>query len=128
MTTRSSRAPDLPGASSSAARSVAPASNSATPLKTWPTPAAWTSGTGRFHVGQQGGRPAATAHHRVGHDAAIGHRQQVHVVGRVWHAVLGPAQRVLDDLTLSVAKRVTAQLVEVAGVGEPPGILGPDRL
>src|SRR5205814_542473 len=80
-------APDLPGASSSPARSVAPVSRSAS-----------SSGTGRLHLGEQRGRPAAAAEDHVGHDTVIAHRQHVQVVPGVRHAVFGPAERVLDHL------------------------------
>jgi hypothetical protein len=54
----------------------------------------------------------------------------VHVVGGVRHPALLPAQRVLDHFAfaLAVADRVPAQFVEVAGVREPPRVLGADRV
>src|SRR5436305_1411559 len=117
MTTRSSVAPDLPGASSSPARSVAFLSRPAS-----------SSGTGRLHLGEQRGRPAAAAEDHVGHDTVIAHRQHVQVVPGVRHAVLGPAERVLDHLGRSALDGVAAQFVEASWVGEPSRVLGADRV
>ena len=47
---------------------------------------------------------------------------------RVRHAVLRPAERVLDHFGLPALDATTAQFVEVAGVGEPARVLGADRV
>jgi hypothetical protein len=60
-------------------------------------PAGRGSGIGSLYFGQQLGWPAAAAEDRVGDDAVIAQRQQVHVMRRVRHAVLRPAERVLDN-------------------------------
>ena len=99
------------------ARSVAPMSRSAS-----------SSGTGRLHLGEQRGRPAAAAEDHVGHDTVIAHRQYVQVVPGVRHAVLGPAERVLDHLGRPALDGVPAQLVEAGRVGEPARVLWPLRL
>ena len=92
MITRSSRAPDLPGAPSSAVRSVAPRAGSPCHRRRglrWGA-----SGTGSFHLGQQPGGRRRTSRCRP--RCCLGLcRQQVHVVGGVRHAVLGPLQGVL---------------------------------
>src|SRR6202021_4288149 len=131
ITPRSSVAPDFPAPSVRDVRSVAPAMSSATLANTpgantpgadtagADTPGADTagaSGIDRLHLGQQRGRPAPPAHHGVGHDVIIAHGEQVHVMGRVRHAVLGPAERVLHELARAPVglHREPAELPELA--------------
>src|SRR5580692_3903359 len=118
ITIRSNRAPDLPAPSVREVRSVAPAMRSVTVAYT-----AGASSIGRLHFGEQRGRPPAAAHHGVGHDVIIAHGQQVHVMSRLRHAVLGPAERVLHDLTRPAVRlhREPAELLELARVREPAG-------
>src|SRR5580692_1777611 len=121
---RSISAPDLPGAPSSGARSVARASSS-------DRPALWSpsvlgpgprSGIGGLHLCEQLDRPAAAAQDGVVDDAVVANGEQVHVMSRVRHAVLLPAQRVLDQLS-DPRDGEPVQLIEMRGVGEPPRVL-----
>jgi len=88
------------------------------------------SGLAFEDLGEQRGGPAAAAEDRVGHDAVVAHGQQVQVVSRVRHAVLGPGQRVLDDLARAPVRPhpEPAELPELTRVGEPARVLGADRV
>src|SRR5580658_11176216 len=116
ITTRSSRAPDFPAPSVIWVRSVAPAMRSVTLANT-----TGASSIGRFHLGEQRGWPPPAAHHGVGHDVIIAHGEQVHVMGRVRHAVLGPAERVLHDVARAPVSPhcEPAELPELTRVREP---------
>jgi DNA-binding SARP family transcriptional activator len=63
-------------------------------------------------------------------DPHLAHGEQVHVMGRVRHAVLGPAQRVLHDVARAAVRvhREPAELTELPGIGEPARILRADRV
>src|SRR5215469_18320282 len=125
ISSRSSTAPDLPGASATGSRFVADASSSASRSR-WPRPPG--SGTGSLHLSQQGSRPATTAEHRVRHDAIISHRQYVQVVTGVRDPVLLPAEGVLHDLRGAICDGVSAKLFEFRRVGEPAAVLTADRV
>src|SRR5450759_4041635 len=72
-----------------------------------------------FHLGQQRRRPPAATQYGVGDDQPVLHRQQMHVMRGVRDTVLGPAERVLDHLTL--LRPAAPKVPELAAIGHPPG-------
>src|SRR5579864_9095691 len=129
IVTRSKRAPDLESAASMTRRSVAPASSSST------VEATARSGTdgapvpvgdqlGLLHLGEQRGRPAAPAPHRVAGDTPVAQVQDVRLSTGVGHFCLDPDQVELDELP--IGDRRAPEGLESARVGEPPRQLGPN--
>src|SRR3954471_21560090 len=92
----SNLAPDFASDDRTATRSVAPATSSSSEAAT--SGAAISVDTGRLHLGEQRGRPAAAAEDSVPTDPVAVHGEQVDLVGRMRHPVLDPAQVELDRL------------------------------